>query len=258
MEELSGDARRNRAFWDGYAAEYQDLHREQLAPPEPAWGMWQLPERELRILGDVTGRDVLELGCGAAQWAIMLAQRGARMVGLDNSEAQLAHARENMAAAGVDFPLVHASAESTPFADASFDVVFCDHGALSFADPHRVVPEAARILRPGGTLAFSALSTLQWLFVADADEPEDEIRTELVRDYFGLHRLPFADGSVDFALPYGEWIRLFVRSGLEVVDLVEIQPPPGATSTYRTERETAWARRWPMEQIWVTRRRAAG
>ena len=92
--------------------------------------MWQVPESELQVLGDVAGKDVLELGCGAAQWAILLAQQGARMVGSTTPSAQLEHARERMAAAGVDFPLVHAAAESMPLPDASFDVVFCDHGAL--------------------------------------------------------------------------------------------------------------------------------
>ncbi|HTD37568.1 MAG TPA: class I SAM-dependent methyltransferase, partial [Candidatus Limnocylindrales bacterium] len=97
--------------------------------------MWSIPESELNVLGDVRGKDVLELGCGAAQWSIALAGLGARCVGLDNSARQLEHARRAMAAAGVDFPLVHASVENVPLPDASFDVVFCDHGAMTFADP---------------------------------------------------------------------------------------------------------------------------
>src|SRR6202011_4439836 len=110
------------------------------------------------VLGEVRGKDVLELGCGAAQWSIALALLGARCVGLDNSERQLAHARRLMSEAGVTFPLVHASAEDVPLPAASFDVVFCDHGAMSFADPERTVPEAARLLRPGGLFAFNAES----------------------------------------------------------------------------------------------------
>src|SRR4029077_6517349 len=113
----------------------------------------QIPESELQVLGDVAGKDVLELGCGAAQWAVLLAQQGARVTGLDNSERQLEHARERMAAAGVDFPLVHAPAEWFPPPDASFDIVFCDHGALTFADPLVVVPEVSRLLLPGGLFA---------------------------------------------------------------------------------------------------------
>ena len=128
----SSDAERNRAFWDARADEYQETHREHIGRPEPRWGIWQLPESELQVLGDVAGKDVLELGCGAAQWSILLAAQGARCVGFDNSERQLEHAR----AAGADFPLVHGSAESLPFPDGSFDLVFCDHGAMTFADPY--------------------------------------------------------------------------------------------------------------------------
>jgi 2-polyprenyl-3-methyl-5-hydroxy-6-metoxy-1,4-benzoquinol methylase len=69
-----------------------------------AWGVWQLPESQLRVLGEVSGRDVLELGCGAAQWSIALHGLGARVTALDNSERQFAHARLLMAAAAVDFP----------------------------------------------------------------------------------------------------------------------------------------------------------
>ena len=53
------DASRNRAFWDGYADTYQADHGPQLAMHGAAWGVWQIPEDELRILGEVAGRDVL-------------------------------------------------------------------------------------------------------------------------------------------------------------------------------------------------------
>ena len=213
--------------------------------------MWQLPESELRILGDVAGKDILELGCGAAQWSILLAGLGARPVGIDNSPRQLEHAREALAAAGLDFPLFHAPAESVPLPDESFDIVFADHGANRFADPYLWVPEAARLLRPGGLLAFSGSTPLEVMCWNDAAE---RMETALQLDYFGMHRLEDADGPVQFELPYGEWIRLFRENGFEIERLREIQPPPGADSTYRTAEETEWARRWPMEQIWMVRK----
>jgi SAM-dependent methyltransferase len=119
LADLSDAARRNRAFWDDHADDYQTRHRGFIGRGEPRWGVWQLPDAELGILGDVTGKDVLELGCGAARWLILLALQGARPVALDNSERQLDHARAAMAAAGVEFPLVHASAERVPLPDAS-------------------------------------------------------------------------------------------------------------------------------------------
>ena len=156
-----------------------------------------------------------------------------------------------MADADVDVPLVHAPAESVPLPDASFDVVFCDHGALTFADPLLVVPEVARLLRPRGLFAFSHFSPLGWIC---HDDEVDEVVDQLVLDYFGMHRFDDPDGSVQFNLGYGDWIRLFRAGGLSVEDLIEIRPPEGATSTYRTDAETAWARRWPMEEIWKVRK----
>jgi ubiquinone/menaquinone biosynthesis C-methylase UbiE len=240
----------NRAFWDRHSDEYQERHREFIGRSEPRWGTWQLAEAELQVLGDVSGNDLLELGCGAAQWAILLARKGARMVGLDNSERQLEHARAQMAAAGVDFPLVHAAAESIPLPDESFDGIFCDHGAMSFADPLLVVPEVARVLRPGGLFAFSHFAPFGWICV----DENDEIQERLCLDYFGIHRSDDVDGSVHFQLQYGEWIRLFRRNALVVEELIEVRPPEGTPSTYRTPEETAWARRWPMEEIWKVRK----
>ncbi len=72
----------------------------------------------------MAGRDVLEFGCGGAQWSISLAKRGARCTGLDNSQRQLDHARATVSAAKVNLRLVHGAAEAPPFADACFDIVF--------------------------------------------------------------------------------------------------------------------------------------
>jgi SAM-dependent methyltransferase len=246
------DSERNRAWWDQESDTYQETHREHLGRPEPRWGLWQLPESELQILGDVAEKDVLELGCGAAQWSVLLAGLGARPVGVDNSVRQLEHARAALEAAGLDFPLVHAPAEDVPLPDGSFEIVFADHGANRFADPYRWVPEAARLLRPGGLLAFSGgtpFEAMCW------NEPEDRMDTVLHLDYFGLHRIEDPDGPVQFELPYGEWIRLFRENDFEIQELREICPPEGAESSYRTAEETEWARRWPMEQVWRARKR---
>jgi SAM-dependent methyltransferase len=247
---VSDDALRNRAYWDRTSDQYQERHREFIGRPEPRWGGWQIPEAELNVLGDVSGKDVLELGCGAAQWSILLAKSGARVVGLDNSERQLEHARNAMAEAGVEFPLVHAAAEAVPLPDESFDVVFCDHGALSWSDPYTTVPEAARVLRLGGLLAFSVTSPLAAICW---NEDTDLLGSELRHDYFGLHHFDEGEG-VNYQLPYGEWIRVLRNNGFVVEDLIEPQPPPDATSTYCMPEELGWARRWPSESIWKARK----
>jgi SAM-dependent methyltransferase len=218
------------------------------------WGVWGLPETELEVLGDVRGKDILELGCGAAQWSIELARLGARPIGMDQSVQQLGYAAGFIRESGVALPLVMGDGERLPFGEASFDLVFCDYGAMTFADPYATVPEVARVLRSEGRFAFSTTTPI---FTMSLGEGADHPSPELTGDYFGMHETRYieADGteSVEFQLPYGEWIRLFRANGFVVEDLIETRPAAGSQSTYRTKEDLEWARRWPMECIWKVR-----
>jgi len=251
-ERSSSHVRRNRANWDREADEYQREHASQLDHfDHPAWGTWGIPEDRLGILGDVRDKDVLEYGCGGGQWSISLSLRGARPVGMDLSIRQLAHAGRLMRGAGTRFPVVNADAERTPFDDESFDVVFCDHGAMTFADPHRTVPEVARVLRPGGLFAFNIATPLMWLTIVDGDDAPPG--TELRRSYFGMRRGVWED-TIEFQLPYGDWIRLFRSNGFEVLDLVELRPSARRRTTYPDFAPIEWARNWPGENVWRLRK----
>ena len=248
---MDPDVRHNRAFWEADSDAYQRLHGDALSESPLAWGVWRIPEAEVRALGDVTGRDVLELGCGAAQWASALYDRGARATGLDVSWRQLEHARERSEA---PVPLVQASAEQLPFAPRSFDVVFCNHGALSFCDPRRTIPAVAQVLRPGGLLAFCVTHPLVYLTWNERKEKQSR---RLHRGYDDLGRMHLGEeGTIDWVLPAGDWVRLLRSNGLEIEDLLELRAPKGATTTYEDFVPYKWARRWPAEQIWRVRRRA--
>ncbi len=247
-----GHIRQNLALWQKQAKSYDRRFRTVLGGAKAAsWGLWRIPESKLGAIGDPRGQDILEIGCGAARWSIALARRGGRAVGLDLTPAQLAHAVRNVHASRLHLPLVRGDAERLPFADASFDVVFCDWGALTFTDPYRSVPEAARVLRQGGRLVFATSSPFR---AVTQDRRSDRMRRTLAYNYFGLHRIEYRDDEVNFVLPYGEWIRLFTENGLTVVALHETQPAPREHSRYLRRSEEAWARRWPLESIWVTRR----
>ena len=243
---------RNRAFWDADSDAYQEVHGDELAAHPLAWGAWRRPESELHVLGDVAGQRMLELGCGGAQWAAALAAQGATCIGLDLSAAQLRHARAHVDASGRAVPLVLASAESVPFAANSFDTVFCDHGAMSFADPARTVPEAARVLRPGGLLAFCATHPLVYLTWNDAKERQTR---KLQIDYADLGRMDTGEGTIDWSVPPSYWIRLLREHGFDIEDLIELSPPEGATTTYDQFVPYKWARHWPAEEIWRARKR---
>jgi SAM-dependent methyltransferase len=249
----SEDAAANRAYWTRSNREYTDANAStNWALDEVCWGIWAVDESELNVLGDVAGLDVVELGCGTAYFSAWLAGRGARPVGVDVTPAQLATARRLMAETGLEFPLVEADAAETGLPDASFDLVLSEYGASIWVDPYRWIPEAARLLRPGGRLVFLCNSPLAMLCTGDGDEP---VGTRLLRPQFGMHRFDWPEGSVEFHLPHGEWIDLLRANGFEVERLVEVQAPPDAeTHPYYAYVTAEWARQWPCEEIWVARR----
>jgi SAM-dependent methyltransferase len=250
MRAMPSHIRKNRRHWDEESDAYQERHGATLRRTRLAWGVWRIPESRLKVLGDTTGKDLLELGCGAAQWSVGLARTGARPVGLDLSAQQLGHARRGMRRARASFPLVQASAERLPFADETFDIVFCDHGAITFTEPARTVPEVARVLRPGGLFAFSHDTPIHFV---TWDPRRERYGDRLRGDYFDMRSDP-GEVSVVFQLPYGEWVRVFRRSGLTVEDLIELRPPPNARTTYEEYDDIDLARRWPVEQIWKVRK----
>jgi SAM-dependent methyltransferase len=245
---VSSHTRHNRAFWDADADAYQAEHGAALERAPLAWGAYRIPEAELGILGDVRDRDVLELGCGAAQWSIALAEHGTNVVGLDVSHGQLHHARH----AAPKLPIVQADGERLPFAGASFDVVFCDHGALSFCDPAVIVPECARVLRTGGLLAFCCTHPLLYL---TWNEPKQRQTRRLQMPYSELGRMALGQGTIDWALPASDWFRVLGANGFEVDELLELIAPDDGETTYGDYAPPDWARRWPAEWIWKARRR---
>jgi SAM-dependent methyltransferase len=244
---------RNRAVWDAWAPDWVQAGERNWRQEEPDWGIWNIPEAELRMIPDVAGTDVVELGCGTAYVSAWLARRGARAVGIDNSEGQLATARRLQEQHGIDFPLVHGSAETVPYPDSSFDLAISEYGASIWADPYLWIPEAARILRPGGRLNFLVNGYLQMLCAPDVEnEPAGD---RLLRPQFGSPRFEWSsDPSVEFHLPHGEMIRLLRESGFDIEELIEIQAPEGATTRFPYV-STEWARRWPSEEVWKVRKR---
>jgi len=244
---------RNRAAWDRLAPEYvADARRNWQS--EPRWGIWGIAEAEVGLLpASLAGKDVLEDGCGTAYVSAWLARRGARPVGIDNSRAQIATARGLQAEHALAFPIVHGIAEQLPFKDASFDLVISEYGAAIWSDPRHWIPEAARVLRPGGELVFLGNAALLMLCMAEEEgSPAD---AALKRPYFGMHRFEWPDDpSVEFHLGHGDWIRLLRATGFEILDLIELRPPEEAQTRYPFV-ALEWARQWPCEEAWKARRR---
>jgi SAM-dependent methyltransferase len=246
----------NRATWDVDAPNWVEAGRRAWAMQEPVWGRG-VPESELRLLPDVSGLDTIEIGCGSAYVAAWLARRGARVVALDNSWNQLRTALLLQEEFDLRFPLVHADGERPPFADATFDFAISQYGAATWCDPYRWIPEAARILRPGGRVMFETGSPLVQLCYPsdDVDAPAD---STLHRDYFGMRRFEWraSDGAlseVDFHLGHGDMVRLLRGCGFEIEDLVELRAPMDGGDEW-PHISLEWARRWPSAEVWKARK----
>jgi SAM-dependent methyltransferase len=253
---LSDYVARNRESWTKSNQAYTDERAPVAwAREEIAWGMTKTPEAEVRMLPDLTGKEVVELGCGTGYFGAWIKRAGAkRVVGVDVTPAQLDTARRMNEETGLGLELVEANAEETGLPDGSFDLVVSEYGASIWCDPYRWIPEAARLLRPGGELVFlrnSTLAVLCW--------PPDEgpISKTLQRPQRELHRMEWeSDNAVEFQLGHADWVRLLRDNGFEILGLAELYAADDAKQHAYYDFDPEWAKQWPWEEIWRARKPA--
>ena len=232
--------RASRTWWDGYAADYQVEHGDFLGDADFVWGPERLRESEAHLLGEVAGRDVLEVGCGAAQCSRWLRRAGARPIAFDLSQGQLREGRRISDATGIRVPLVQADAGRLPFRDGSFDIACSAYGAVPFvADSATVMTEIFRVLRPGGRWVFSTTHPFRWCF-RDDPGPEGLV---VESSYFDRRAYVEQDGRgratyVEHHRTIGDRVREIVSAGLVLEDIVEPVWPDG--------HEQAWEQWSPL------------
>jgi SAM-dependent methyltransferase len=223
--------RANRADWDREADEYQREHASFLRDVGFVWCPEALDEGEARLLGDVAGLRVLEVGCGAGQCARWLTTQDADVVGVDISMRQLQHSLRIDAETGLRVPVAAASVTALPFASSSFDLACSAFGALPFVvDISTGLAEVRRVLRPGGRFAFSVVHPARRMF---PDDPSERGMT-IVRSYFdrSAYVEEGDDGRASYVEPHhtlGDWVDAIVAAGLDILRLVEPQWPPELT-----------------------------
>lgn len=240
----------NRELWTRANGEYAGEHALRAwAAEDITWGVFNVPEQQLGVLGDVRGLDIVELGCGTAYFSAWLARRGARPTGVDVTPAQLGSARLCQDRFGISFPLIEADAGDVPLPAGRFDMAISECGASLWCDPARWVPEAARLLRPGGKLVFHTISILAAICSPGSGGPA---RRELSRPQRQAHRLATPQGGTQFHLGHGEWIKILRDSGFSIDALHELYAPPDAPDhPYYALASAEWARQWPAEEIWT-------
>jgi SAM-dependent methyltransferase len=245
----------NRRYWDAMAEDWVEAGERAWRTGVVSWGCWGLSEESLGLLPvDMKGMRAIELGCGTAYVSSWMIRRGANAVGIDNSENQLATARRLAEEQGMDLTLHHGNAEEVPYPDQHFDFAISEYGAAIWCDPKVWIPEAHRLLKPGGQLVFLGNSPLSMICTPrDGGDNDDRLH----RSYFDLNRLDWTEsevdpGGIEFNLPISGWLRLFRETGFEVLDYLELQAPEGSADRFGTPGE--WAHSWPAEQAWKLRR----
>jgi SAM-dependent methyltransferase len=249
----------NQRYWDAMADDWVASGEQSWAAKEPFWGIWKLPERDLKMLPeDMKGTRAVELGCGTGYVSWWMRQRGATVLAVDNSAKQLDTARrlakEYGAGDGITF--VHGNAESIDQPSGTFDFAISEYGAAIWCDPLVWIPEAHRLLRPGGRLVFLGNHPLAEITI---DPTGEKTTTTLHRPYLNMHRLDWTaaehePGGVEFSLPIGRWIELFVQTGFEIEEYIEPSAPQDASG--RSFCSSAdWARKWPSEHVWKLRKK---
>jgi SAM-dependent methyltransferase len=240
----------NRELWTQANSEYTDEHAYRAwAAEDITWGIFNVPEQQLGVLSDVRGLDVIELGCGTAYFSAWLARRGARSAGVDVTPAQLESARRCQDRFGITFPLIEADAGDVPLPSGCFDLAVSECGASLWCDPARWVPEAARLLRPGGKLVFHTTTILVTVCSPGPGGPAGQ---ELLHPQRQAHRLATPRGGIQFHPGHGEWITILRNSGFIIDALHELYAPPDAPDhPYYALASTEWARQWPAEEVWT-------
>jgi SAM-dependent methyltransferase len=216
-------------WWDADAGRYLAEHGAYLGPADFLWCPEGLRESAARLLGDVRGRTVLEVGSGAAQCSRWLSGAGARVIATDISAGMLAASHRLDAELSTSVPCLQADARALPLATASIDIAFTAYGALPFVAEGRAIHAAvARVLRPGGRWVFSVTHPIRWAF------PDDPGEGGLTVSHSYFDRTPYLERSdtgelvyVEYHRTLGDHVEEITGAGLVLDRLVEPEWTPG-------------------------------
>lgn len=242
----------NRDIWNADAANWVDFAKERWRLEQPEWGNWNNSENDLNLLpADMTGMDVIELGCGTGYVSYWMALRGARVTGIDLSPEQLATARGLTADLDADITFVEGNAEATGLPDKAFDFAISEYGASIWCPAENWLTEAWRLLRPGGQLVFLGNHPLSLICSPLDGSPAERALHRPYRQMWGADwtEVEFEPTGVCFNLTMSGWMDLFAKIGFTIAGYQELYAPAWASGT-RAAIPADWARNYPVEHVW--------
>jgi ubiquinone/menaquinone biosynthesis C-methylase UbiE len=219
------------AAWDRHAAAYQEAA---LLPTTTATYGPDIPtESELRLLGDLRGKRVLDLGCGGAQASVSFAKAGATAIGVDFSSEQLARGRRLCDAEEVKVELRQGDLADLAFLRAdTIDLVFSANAFNYVEDLNRVLRQVHRVLKVGAPLVFSLPHPAYAVLDGDAGP------LELRRSYYDrtpVTRTVGGVGLVEYPHTFSDLYMSLARASYRMDQVLE--PAPASTgprsSAYR-------------------------
>ena len=192
------------------------------------------------LAGNLTGKRVLDMGCGSGAYSLWFAGRGADVTGIDLSPVMVSLAEEKARAAGLNIRLRAADlSERLPFEDGEFDLVFTATVLHYVEDLSGAMKEAARVMDKDGALIASVLHPMSTSLFPPATSDETVPADQWQVRYFGAPSrmietpwLDFGEVSnegrriISFHHTVEDYFRAIRSARLTVTDLVEPAPPP--------------------------------
>jgi SAM-dependent methyltransferase len=187
-------------------------------------------ERDLRLCGDVKGKRVLDLGCGAGENSLVFAKQGAHTIALDTSAAQLALARNLAEVEETRVEWHESDAADLAFLRAdSIDLAFSAGMLAEVEDVDRLFRQVHRVLRPGSAFVFSYEHPLSMCIGREVEQPgglplgDRSVR----RSYFDLGPIEVERDGEKFTLfprTIADVFSALHRAGYRVDALLEPEP----------------------------------
>ncbi len=202
--------------WDRLSEQYQAAHN--IPTKYIHYGPHCPTEDDLQLLGHVGGKDVVELGCGGGQCSVSFAQKGARVIGVDLSERQLAYARKLASKEKVDVKFIKASIQDlSGIPDGSQDLVFSAYAFQYVKNLKEGFDEVYSILKSGGIFVFSLDHPFYWCF------PENMSELKVARSYHNGNSIE-GDFGREYPRTLSQLFNSLFESGFIIATIIEPKP----------------------------------